>query len=213
MNHPVRRRIIMLLMIIRSAGLVTIIISLILSLVGTGNDRTVILRLLWLLGGVLMIWFLAKSKVIDHYLNRIINWALNRWTDLDTRDYASLLRLSGQYRVMEIKIQEGDWLDGKSLKNCYLNEEGALILGITRDDNLYVGVPNKDTEIYAGDTLIIYGRSDQLQELDKRRADIKGDQSHDRAVDQQKLQMVEQDRKEAEHKRKRQLQNLKFSKS
>jgi uncharacterized protein with PhoU and TrkA domain len=114
---------------------------------------------------------------------------------------------------MEIKIREGDWLDGKSLKDCYLNDEGALILGITRDDNSYVGVPNKDTDIYAGDTIIIYGRSEQLKELDERRDDLKGDQSHDRAVNQQKLHMVEQDRQESEHKRKRQLHNLKFNKS
>lgn len=46
-NHPVRRQIIMLLMIIRSAGLVTIIISLILSLAGSAKDVDIILRLFW----------------------------------------------------------------------------------------------------------------------------------------------------------------------
>jgi hypothetical protein len=204
-SHPVRRQIIMILMIMRSAGLVTIIISLILSLAGTGQDRLIIFRLLWLLGGVLIIWLLAKSKVIDHYLGNIIKWTLSRWTDLDTRDYASLLHLSGQYRVIEIQVEEGDWLVGKDLKACYLNEEGVTVLGIVRDDGSYVGVPRSSTEIYAGDTLILYGRSEQLQDLDKRRADVAGEKSHEQAVDKQNLYMAKQDEQESESKRKRQI--------
>jgi hypothetical protein len=206
-NHPVRRKIIMGLMIVRSAGLLTIVISLILSLAGAGSEPVIIIRLLWITGGVVVIWLLAKSSLVDTYLGRLIQWALNRWTELDTRDYAKLLRLSDQYTVMELKIKEGDWLVGKSLKNCYLNEEGALILGITRDDGSYVGVPKSDTEIFSGDTLIIYGRAEQLQELDRRRAGSTGDRSHQEAVDKQKMYIKQQDEQEAAHKRKRLSRN------
>ncbi len=202
-NHPVRRQIIMILMIVRSAGLVTIIISLILSLVGTGQGPETVKRLVWLLGGVVVIWLLAKSKRLDHYLGNVIKWALSRWTDLDARDYASLLHLSGRYRVMEIQVRPGDWLVGKKLKDCDLHEEGVTVLGIIRDDGSYIGVPKSTTEIYSGDTLILYGRSQSLQELDKRRADTAGDQSHERAVDEQNLYMVQQDRQESELKQKR----------
>lgn len=187
--------------------MVTIIISLILSLAGTSEGSILIYRLLFLLGGVVGIWFLARSKAVDRFLNRAIRWALTHWTDLDTRDYASLLRLSRSYRVMEIQVSEGDWLVGKKLGSCYLNEEGVSILGIIRDDGSYVGVPKADTEIYPGDTLILYGRSEQLQNLDKRRADITGDISHDEAVDEQNQYMEQQDIQESEHKRKRQAQN------
>jgi hypothetical protein len=204
-NHPVRRQIIMILMIVRSAGLVTIIISLILSLAGTGDSRIIILRLLWLMGGVLVIWLLAKSKAVDHYLGNVIKWALSSWTDLDTRDYASLLHLSGQYRVMEIQVKEGDWLVGKDLKACYLNKEGVSVLGINRDDGSYVGVPRSSTEIYSGDTLILYGRSDQLQDLDKRRADITGEKSHEQAVNKQNMYMAQQDEQESESRRIRRI--------
>ena len=51
-NHPVRRRIIMLLMIVRSAGLITIVISLILSFVASPEEGGRLTRLFWLLGGV-----------------------------------------------------------------------------------------------------------------------------------------------------------------
>ncbi|MFO7821854.1 MAG: hypothetical protein R6V56_07380 [Lentisphaeria bacterium] len=66
-NHPVRRRIIMLLMIVRSAGVITIIISLILSFVAPQARDGRLLRLIWLLVGVAVLWGLAGSKVVDRY--------------------------------------------------------------------------------------------------------------------------------------------------
>jgi len=202
-NHPVRRRIIMLLMILRSAGLVTIILSLILSFLGSADDITKIVRLGWLVGGVLALWMFARSKTLDRYMGRVIEWALRRWTNLDVCDYASLLRLSGGYNVTEVHVREGDWLACRNLKSCYLPEEGVTVLGISRADGSYVGGPKGETMIYPGDTLILYGRTQKLQELDTRRADLSGDEAHDRAVDEQKRHMEEQDRREDEYKRKR----------
>lgn len=193
-NHPVRRRIIMLLMILRSAGLVTIVLSLILSFVGSGGDVAKVARLGWLVGGVMVLWLLANSKMLDRYMGRIIKWALGHWTDLDVRDYAGLLRLSGGYTVMEVQIQEGDWVAGKNLQRCCLSEEGITVLGITRKDGSYTGGTKGKTEIYPEDTLILYGRAQKLMGLDKRRADAAGDQAHERAVCEQRQYMEEQDR-------------------
>ncbi|MFQ6035430.1 MAG: TrkA C-terminal domain-containing protein [Sedimentisphaerales bacterium] len=203
-NHPVRRRIIMILMILRSAGFVTIILSLILSFLGSGDDITRIHRLGWLVAGVIVLWLLASSKRLERFMARIIEWALARWTDLDVRDYAHLLRLSGGYNVMEIEVQQGDWVAGKNLRCCYLPEEGITVLGIIRSDGTYIGGPKGDTEIYPGDILILYGRADKLRQLDKRQADVAGDQAHDAAVREQKRHIEDQDRRDQEHKRKRQ---------
>ncbi len=202
-NHPVRRRIIMLLMIVRSAGLVTIVLSLILSFVGSPGETAKITRLGWMLAGMGIIWFLAGSKKLDIYMTRVIKWALAKWTDLDVRDYASLLRLSGEYTVMEVRVEEGDWIAGKNLKKCYLPEEGITVLGINRSDGSYVGGPKGETKVYAGDTLIVYGRVQKLKNLDKRRADAKGDIEHDFSVNEQKSHLEEQERREREHEQKR----------
>ncbi len=205
-DHPVRRKIIMLLMVARSAGLVTIIISLILSFVGPGDETDRVTRLLLLLLGVAVLWALAKSKYVDQYLGIMIKYALNRWTELDTRDYMNLLKLSGEYKVTELQVKQGDWLEGKTLKECRLTDEGISILGIYRYDGSYVGAPHKDTEIYSGDTLILYGRNKVLHQLDRRRAGLQGEQAHEQAVGEQKRHEAEQDRKERAHKRKRQAE-------
>ena len=202
-DHPVRRRIVMLLMVVRSAGLMSIIVSLVLSFVGTGGDVSRLGRLLWLLGGVVLLWLLANSRVLDRWLNRIMTWALGRWTDLDTRDYTSLLNLSGEYAINELKIREGDWLAGKPLSECRLRDEGITVLGIHRDDGDYIGAPKADTELYAGDTVILYGRAEALRRLDDRRADAAGEREHEQARNEQEAKVAEQDRREEEHRRRR----------
>lgn len=202
-DHPVRRRIIMWLMTLRSAGLMTIIISLILSLGAAGSETARLDRLIWILGGIVVLGVISKSKSIDRWVSFIMARLLKKWTDLDTRDYFSLLRLSGNYTVMEIKVKKGDWLACKNLYSCNLPEEGVTVLGIYRDDGRYVGVPSKETEIFPGDTVILYGRSETLKELDKRRDDASGEAAHEEAKSQQRKHKKRQDIQEEKHKQKR----------
>jgi hypothetical protein len=204
-DHPVRRRIIMVLMVARSAGLLSIILSLILSFADTGPDADRLTRLLWLASGVGALWLLVRLRPLDRWLGRLIEWCLKRWTDLDARDYASLLKLAGEYNVTELHVPEESWLAGKRLRECRLMEEGITVLGIYRDDGDYVGVPRKETKVYPGDILILYGRTKALNDLDRRRADLIGEQAHERAVGEQKEAEAEQDHREGEHEREREV--------
>ncbi len=202
-NHPVRRRIIMVLMIMRSAGLVTVIISIILSFVGAVQEAERLFRLLWLVGGVVALLILSRLPFVDRGMEKLIGWALHRWTDLDVRDYARLLNLSGEYTVTEMHVDEGDWVEGKELRDCELGGEGVTVLGIERTDGDYVGAPRGSTPVHAGDTLILYGRSDTLEELDRRRGGGAGDVAHAAAVSNQQRHMRAQDAQERRRQEKR----------
>ena len=195
-DHPVRRRIIMTLMILRSAGLVSIVISLILSFAGAASGIEGLRRIGYLAAGVVLLWLAASSKVIDRYLSRFISRALSRWTDLDVRDYASLLQLSGNYTVTEMRVDESDWLEDRTLAECELDDEGVRVLGLHRDDGRYVGAPKGSTRIRAGDTLVLYGHEERLEELDERRAGASGDLAHQEAISDQRVREEEQDREE-----------------
>jgi hypothetical protein len=195
-NHPARRRIIMILMILRSAGVVSIVIALIISFAGDSAESERLFRLLWLIVGVVILWLLSRSKFIERGLASILRRILSRWTDLDTRDYASLLNLSGDYTIMEVHIQKEDWLAGKKLEECMLIDEGVTVLGISRDDGGYVGAPKPDTKIHHNDTLILYGRSKALHELDQRRAGVDGEKAHQQAIRKQKQHIKQQDSEE-----------------
>ena len=104
--------------------------------------------------------------------------------------------------VTEIQVREGEWLVGKTLRECRLPEEGMMVLGIYRSGGNYIGIPRGETKIYPDDRLVVYGRSKTIQELEQRRADRSGDEAHSNSVREQKRR-AEQERSESTHKRKR----------
>ena len=202
-DHPLRRRIIMILMIVRSAGIISILISLILSFVGSGTDQDKLTRLGYLAGGVVLIWLISQSRWIDRGMKKIIARAMHRWTDLDARDYVNLLNLSGSYSVTEKKVEKSDWLANKPLCETKLRKEGVLVLGIYRSDGNYLGTPQGQTVIEPGDTLILYGRAKALNSLDQRKKGTAGEQEHDEAVGEQEKQKQHEEAQDAESKSKR----------
>lgn len=168
-RHPVRRRIILVLMILHGAGLATLVVTLVLTF-GTNTAMPWLAKLGWLVLAGCIFGLVARSKFVDRQLSRVINYALRRWTDLDARDYVSLLDLGGKYTVREMQVQEGDWLAGKTLKACRLPDAGVTVLGIYHGAGGYVGVPTGETQVCAQDVLVLYGHADALAELDRRGA-------------------------------------------
>jgi hypothetical protein len=180
--HPARRRIIIALMLLGSAGLATSIGGLLVGFVGTANAGDRLTRAAVLIGGLVLIYALSMSSRVDRALSTVIGGALSRFTDLEVRDYAALLHISGEYEVKELLAAEGDWITGRTLGELRLRDEGILVLGIVRPDGSYLGVPSKTTRIEAGDTVILYGRDALFAELTDRRTGPAGDRAHQEAV-------------------------------
>lgn len=184
-RHPARRRVVMLLMLVGSAGVVTTIATLMLSFVGTDRGEA-LLRLGVLILGLLGVLFAARSRWVDRALRRVIKRLLRRWTVLDTHDFAELLHVAGGFSVLQVGVRPDSWLAGHSFGDLDLRAEGIATLGLERSDGHYIGAPVRETQIRAGDTLILYGNREHLRELDERRADRAGDEAHERAVAEQR---------------------------
>ncbi len=197
-EHPVRRRIILALMLFGNAGLVTIVATTMLSFVNSRDTADVLLRLLILVGGLALILLIAKSEFVDRHLSRLIARALGRWTDLEIRDWVRLLQLTRDYGVTELEVEPDDWLADRTLSELDLFHEGVLVLGIHRPPATYIGAPRGHAQVHAGDTLVLYGRSELLAELDRRRKDATGDQAHRAAVTRlRELERIEPSEREA----------------
>ena len=189
-GHPVRRRIVLLLMLLGNAGIVTAVTSLILAFVrqhqGSGLPLEVKIGLL--VAGLVILWAVASSRTFDRLLSRVIDSWLSRYTDLDVRDYAGLLHLSGDYRIVELAVEEGGWLDGRTLAEARPAEEGVLVLGVGTKAGRWLGTPGGDTRLEAGDTLVAYGRTSVIEAVERRRSDWAGARDHARAIaDQERV--------------------------
>ena len=55
--------------------------------------------------------------------------------------------------------------------------------------------------------MILYGRQEALVELDRRRAGLRGDSAHKKAIAQQKAVVKEQNKQEREQEKIRQLED------
>lgn len=181
-NHPVRRRVVLVLMLLGNAGLVTIVASLLLSFTGANDASQAWQRILLLLGGLTAIIFLANSKVVDRAMTRLITSLLDRFTDLDVRDYAALLQLRSGFGVIELEVAADHWTVDRTLEELQIRKEGIAVLGIQRVDGSFIGVPKGTSRIEEGDTLILYGHTGILSDFGTRKAGPTGDAAHEAAV-------------------------------
>jgi K+/H+ antiporter YhaU regulatory subunit KhtT len=182
-QHPARRKILILLMILGNAGIVTAISSLVLSLVEVRQTRDWLQLAAWLVGGVGLLWLVATNARLERRLAILMRWILSRWTRLEAHDYAGLLHLTEDYRVRECSVGPDDWVAGQSLSELRLLQEGITVLGIHRANGDYVGVPRGETVIRPHDRLVLYGDEQSLDELDTRQHGSAGDAAHRRGVE------------------------------
>lgn len=186
-NHPVRRRVVLTLMLLGNAGIVTAVSSLILAFVqGNGGGIELGLKIPLLVGGVLALWAVANSSFFDRVLSQLVERLLSRYTDLEVHDYAGLLHLGGDYRIAELAVEPDGWLDGRSLGQARPAEEGVLVLGVASPNGDWLGTPGQDTELAAGDTLVVYGRTEAIRLLQRRRKGAGAERDHGEAVGKQR---------------------------
>jgi hypothetical protein len=121
-GHPVRRRIIAWLILLGSAGVISILGSLVISF---GGERDTLGHVGILLGGLVVV-------------------------DLEVRDYAAVLELEGGYAVAELLVEPQDWIAGRCLGAVTLRDEGVVVLGVHRQGGAYLGAPDGDTVVERG---------------------------------------------------------------
>lgn len=184
-DHPLRRKVVGTLMLLGNAGIVAAASTTILGFRSGGVGRQG-WRLLELVLGLLALVYISRSRWVDRWLTETIGRVLHKYTDLPSRDLVGLLDLAGDYAVNELAVSETDWVANRTLSELELREEGLALLGITRTDGRYLGIPNGATRVEPGDVLVIYGSGDHLRELDDRPAGPDGDLAHDAAVVKQR---------------------------
>jgi hypothetical protein len=185
-GHPVRRRIIMWLMLAGNAGIVAVMASVVLAAAaGSGDDVDSLVRVLGVVAGIGLIWWASRTRWVDQRITWLASAALRRWTSLDVHDYAALLHVGGEYIVTELRVEPESWLAGHTLASLSLRAEGVVVLGIEHPDGRYLGAPKGETSIDVGDVLVLYSRSETIAELDHRPPGQSGDAAHQAAVREQ----------------------------
>jgi hypothetical protein len=181
-GHPARRQIVFTLMLLGNAGLVTTVASLSQSFATAEGAGSLARRLALLIVGLLALVLVARSPRLAAASSRVIERLLRRYTSLDVQDYAGLLHVGSDYSVNRIRVPDGHWLAGRPLSDSRLTDEGMLVLGVEREDGVYLGAPRGDTCIEPGDRVLVYGPTASLGALHDRPAGEEGTVGHQRNV-------------------------------
>ncbi len=194
MSHPVRRKIIFNLMIIGNAGIVTVMSSLILTFVLPETLASKLYGLIIVIVGMIIIWFAINSKWVDKGLSNLINKMLTRYTDIEIQDYAAILHLKDDFKISEKLISDADWMANKTLKDLNLRSEGLIVLGIDRHGIDYLGSPNGTALILPKDVITVYGKSEVITSIFKRRKNYKAELEHTAFIKKEHDRLEDQSR-------------------
>jgi hypothetical protein len=111
-THPLRRRVVMVLMLLGNAGIVAAASTLIIGF-KSGGVGPAWLRAIELAAGLLALLYLSRSSWVDRRLTGLIGRMLHRYTDVAVRDVGNLLDLSGNHAVVELAVEPDDWTAGR----------------------------------------------------------------------------------------------------
>jgi len=162
-NHPVRRKIITWLMIMGNAGIVAVIITATSSL-ATSKGYQLPINVLILVGGIYLIYKIATHRKFTRRWENFVEKRLIKSHTFEEYTTEDLLHFLEGYGLVRKIISEKSPLIDSSLSECKLNEKGLLVLGIERGKN-WIPTPKANESIKEGDSIVVYGPLDVLNNL------------------------------------------------
>jgi len=163
MNHPVRRKVISLLMILGNAGIVTVIISATSSLISS-KGYALPINVFILIVGVFVIYKVGTYKGFIKKWESFIEDKLAKSPLFEEETVEDLLHFIEGYGLVRAHIKKGSPLAGSPLSKCKICREDFLILGIERGRK-WIPIPKPQEEIKEGDRIIVYGNLQTLKNL------------------------------------------------
>lgn len=165
-NHPVRRKIAFLLMILGTAGFATVIVTSTAHIV-TREDYWLPIDVLILLVGLYLIYIVATRKgFITKWENFIAAKLVKSpsFVEDPTEDIVHLPEDNGLVRAF---ITEKSPFIGNSLSESGLSEKELVVLGIERGKK-WIPLPKAKETIREGDKIVVYGPLEVLRDLFKK---------------------------------------------
>jgi len=160
-NHPKRRRIISVLMVMGNAGIVAVIVTMTSSIVKTKGYLLSLDILLFVVGVYLIYKFATYKRFIRRWESFIEDRFVksNIFEESATED---LLHLFEGYGLVRVSVDEQSPLNGSTLADHKLNIRGMLVLGVEREKS-WIPVPQSDEVLHKDDRLVIYGPVDTMK--------------------------------------------------
>ncbi|MGJ8723095.1 MAG: TrkA C-terminal domain-containing protein [Roseibacillus sp.] len=164
-NHPVRRRIILHLIVAGNIGLTSAAATLVMSFV-QNSDRGIGHVFLWVVAlavGVGLVGLVFKLPFISEPFDRMMRASLEKAGLQNAVDFELLLKLRDGFAVCDFVIEENHPWASKHLHESRPADVGLVILSVERSDGEFLGAPDKDAHLMAGDMVTVYGEESAVK--------------------------------------------------
>ena len=166
-EHPVRRRIILHLIIAGNVGLTSALATLIVTFVQEKDAPA--FHIMTLIGvlvlGAVSLALVLNLPIVKKPLDAIMRRSLTKIGVHRPMDYEMLLRVREGFCVSDVEIAGGHGMAGKTLKESRPSDHGIVVLGIYHEGGRFEGAPDKDATINAGDVIMVYGAEKAVERL------------------------------------------------
>lgn len=162
-QHPMRRRIASMLMIISYVAQITLI-GLLLDSLGRNQSGglTVLAAAVAILAVLVAI---SASRFVKSKFDRIAEGFLSRkLKNIRYSHIEKILNLSPEYNIYEFVVDSKSALCNRTLREVRLMDDYMQVLKIDRGVEV-LDFPRADTRILAGDRLIVYGRISSIENM------------------------------------------------
>ncbi len=153
--HPARRMIITWLMILGSAGIITIIVTATSSFI-TSSGYHIPVNILILIVGIYLIYRIATNRAFIGKWERFVGERIGKSPIFEEGLSEELLHLTEGYGLVRVIIKENFHLEGKTISDLRLPDRRLLVLGIERGED-WISVPRADEVLKEGDKIVVYG--------------------------------------------------------
>lgn len=166
-DHPVRRRIILQLIITGNVGLMSAAATMIVAFVQNNDSEGLPqgLLLVFVLLGALLLAAILNLRIVRKPMDMLMRYSLERAGLKRAVDYELLLKVKQGFCVSDLEISEGHPLADLPLYKSRPADQGIVVLGIYHRAGTFEGAPRKDAVISAGDTVMVYGNEDAVSAL------------------------------------------------
>ncbi|MGB0775192.1 MAG: TrkA C-terminal domain-containing protein [Akkermansiaceae bacterium] len=166
-NHPVRRKIVLHLIIAGNVGITSALATLIVTFVQTENEGAgkVVMLLGLIVVGASLLYVLSHIGPVRRSMDAMMKFSLARVGAVRAVDYDSLLNVQDGFLVSDVHIDDEHPLAEMALKASRPSDHGIVILGIHKKDGSFVGAPGKHDHIHAGDRIMVYGSEESVDKM------------------------------------------------
>ncbi|NYE57043.1 cation:proton antiporter regulatory subunit [Carboxydothermus ferrireducens] len=156
-QHPLRRRVISVLMVISYLGMATVVGSVFGSWTKKITPHQVLIAGSIFVGGFLLFSNRYLINIFERGLEKQIKKSF-----LHHQTFWEVLKLSDDYGVAEFILHPDVPLVGQSIAGSKIRDKGIFIMAIERGSS-FIHSPRGNEVLEAGDKLIVYGKTESIK--------------------------------------------------